>query len=108
MDIEQRKQQLLTLRRELEKLSNLASDARKAVKLDQSAVGRLSRMDAMQGQAMAKATEARRAKDLYRIENALRLIDAGDYGFCDQCGEAIAEKRLDIDPLAVRCINCAQ
>ena len=107
MDLDYYRQRILSLRSELENLNESASDARKAVKLDQTAVGRLSRMDAMQQQAMAKATEARRVRDLHRVEIAMRLIDAGDYGYCEQCGEPIAEKRLDIDPLATRCTNCA-
>ena len=99
---------LLEMQHELEELSKVASEARKTVKLDQSSVGRLSRMDALQQQAMANATEARRAKDLYRIEKALALLDAGDYGFCEACDEEIPPRRLEIDPLATRCIKCAE
>jgi len=100
-------QQLLALKRELQKLSALSEDDRAAVTLDQQAVGRLSRMDAMQRQAMAQAAERARARDLQRIEAALRRIAEGEYGSCSRCGEAIAERRLAIDPMANLCVACA-
>lgn len=107
MDTSKVKQKLIDMRKELIALSETASLSRDTVKLDQSAVGRLSRMDALQQQAMAKATEARRSKQLYRIDHALRLIESGEYGICENCDEDIAPKRLEIDPLATRCTNCA-
>jgi len=81
---------------------------RKPVELDQQSVGRLSRMDAMQQQAMSEAEAQRRKSDLLRIEAALLRIEEGEYGYCDGCGEAIAFKRLEIDPMATRCVGCAK
>ena len=99
---------LLEARRaELLALSNAAKDARKPVELDQQSIGRLSRQDALQQQAMAKAQDARRAGELRRIEAALKRIDEGDYGYCAECGEPIPEKRLTIDLTATRCAGCA-
>lgn len=46
-------------------------------------------------------------EDLVRIDAALGRIDAGTYGTCTSCGEAIAPARLDAYPLASRCIDCA-
>lgn len=83
-------------------------EARKPVELDQQSVGRLSRMDALQGQAMAKGVEARRAGRLRAIEAALSRIEAEDYGFCEDCGAFIGQGRLDFDPCAVRCVDCAR
>ena len=77
------------------------------VELDQSRVGRLSRMDALQQQAMARATNQRSAVELQRIEAALVRIRTGDYGYCLKCGEDIAQKRLNVDPGALTCITCA-
>lgn len=99
---------LLEARRaELLALSNAAKDARKPVELDQQSIGRLSRQDALQQQAMAKAQHARRAGELRRIEAALKRIDEGDFGYCAECGEPIPEKRLKIDLTATRCAGCA-
>lgn len=106
--LEQIRQRLLTRRDELRSLSDTTAESRKPVELDQQSVGRLSRMDALQGQAMAQETERRRASELQRIEAALARLDAGDYGFCIACGEEIADKRLELDPTAPLCIDCAR
>jgi len=80
---------------------------RKPVELDQQSVGRLSRMDAIQGQAMANAQEGRRAARLQMIEAALLRFESSDYGYCAECDEEIPEKRLEVDPAAPRCVKCA-
>ena len=100
------KSRLLERRNELEHLREISEDARKPVTLDQQSVGRLSRMDAMQGQAMAEATERKRTAELMRIERALKALETDEYGLCISCGEEIAQKRLDIDPSALSCIEC--
>lgn len=78
------------------------------VELDQARVGRLSRMDALQQQAMAKAASQRSSIHLQRIEAALVRIRTGEYGYCLKCGEDIPEKRLNVDPAALTCMNCAR
>ncbi|WP_417205018.1 TraR/DksA family transcriptional regulator [Antarctobacter sp.] len=77
------------------------------VELDQQAVGRLSRQDALLNQSMAKARQARRDGLRRALEAALVRIDLGEFGYCDECGDAIAVKRLELDPTAQRCISCA-
>jgi RNA polymerase-binding transcription factor len=106
-DHEQIRSALLAHKQQIERESQAAEEARDPVALDQQAVGRLSRMDAMQAQQMAEAQERQRQGQLVRIEMALRRLDAGDYGYCTSCGEAIAPRRLEIDPMAERCIDCA-
>jgi DnaK suppressor protein len=83
------------------------ADSRKPVELDQASVGRLSRMDAMQMQAMAQAAERMRGQEIERVKAALKRIDDGDFGYCITCGEEIAPKRLAIDPTIPTCIRCA-
>ncbi len=78
------------------------------VELDQTKVGRLSRMDAMQQQAMAQATARRNELEEQRIQMALRHLEAGDYGYCVKCEEEITEGRLRVDPAANVCIECAR
>lgn len=84
------------------------AEGQKTVTLDQQSVGRLSRMDALQGQAMAKATAARREAQKRRIAAALARMDEGEYGYCVDCGEDIAPARLDLDPAVPTCISCAR
>ena len=107
VDIDIALQRLKEKRAELEGLSELSKEARETVELDQQAVGRLSRMDAMQQQAMAEAQERTRRQDLQRIELAERRIKDGDYGYSAQCDEEIPDGRLAIDPMAERCVRCA-
>ncbi|SET24575.1 TraR/DksA family transcriptional regulator [Oceanicella actignis] len=81
---------------------------RRPVELDQQSVGRLSRMDAMQQQAMARAQEARRRARIRALDAAIRRIGTEDYGWCDSCGEFIGEERLALDPALTRCRACAR
>ncbi len=101
------REKLLSLRAELETMRDISEEARATVQLDQQSVGRLSRMDALQGQAMAQASERQRRLELQRIDAALHRLEGDDYGYCAECGEEIAGKRLQVDPAAALCINCA-
>ena len=107
IDTDAYRNRLLVLRDELESIARTGDESAAVVELDQSKVGRLSRMDAMQAQAMAKASGQRRAESLRKIAAALRRIDDGEYGLCLECGEAIDPKRLDFDPAVTHCIECA-
>lgn len=107
MALDHFKKKLEAERAEILKAADDTSENRKPVELDQQSVGRLSRMDAMQGQAMAKAQEGRRQQRLMLIEAALKRFDAGDYGYCTECDEEIPLGRLDVDPAVPRCVSCA-
>jgi DnaK suppressor protein len=98
---------LVALRTELEAAAESAEGSSAIVELDQSKVGRLSRMDAMQAQAMAKASDQRREATLRRVAAALKRIDDGEYGVCQSCDEPINPKRLEFDPTVLLCIDCA-
>jgi DnaK suppressor protein len=93
---------------ELEKVSESGAEARKTVELDQTTQGRLSRIDAIQGQEMSKAAERRRQLELTRIQAAFKRLAEGEYGACVTCGEDIAVKRLKVDPATPTCIDCAE
>ena len=108
IDIKALKKKLLAHRQEILDDATLTEDERQPVTLDQTSVGRLSRMDALQNQAMALETDRRRHVELQHIEAALKRIEDGEYGECLNCGEDIAAKRLEIEPTASVCINCAK
>ena len=76
--------------------------------LDQTRVGRLSRMDAMQQQAMSQAAARLAAAEQQRIKTALARIEDEEYGYCILCDNEIAEKRLNFDPSILTCISCAE
>ena len=107
LDLTAVRQALEAERDELQKLSGATADERRPVELDQQSVGRLSRMDAMQVQAMAQAVEGRRRQRLAQIESALKRLEEGDYGYCVECGEEIPAKRLEVDLTVPRCVGCA-
>lgn len=101
------RERLLTLQQQLLELKEIGKAAGQTVELDQARVGRLSRMDALQGQALAQAVSQRREIELKKIAAALRRIDSGDYGHCLACEAPIAQARLEHDPAASLCIACA-
>ena len=106
---------LLRFRSLLEKLQTglltageTGQQAEEVVELDQTRVGRLSRMDAMQAQAMSLETGRRRRQRLLDIDAALERLEADEFGDCFECGEIINPNRLAADPTATLCIQCAE
>lgn len=108
MDLKAVKARLEERRDQLLHLAESSEESRRPVELDQTRVGRLSRMDALQDQAMQLETGRRRDAELKRIAAALERIEVDDYGFCLSCGEEIAPRRLDLDPTVSLCIDCAE
>ena len=108
IDNEYFRARLIALRDEILSVSKTGEQAAQTVELDQSKVGRLSRMDAMQAQAMSLETRRRREIQLRQIKSALARIDQDGYGLCIDCDESIARRRLEYDPAATRCIQCAK
>lgn len=106
--IERFRAQLLHMKASLAEVADIAAESTRTVELDQAKVGRLSRMDAMQGQQMAKEAARRRELQLARIDGALKRIESGEFGYCFACGEPIDSRRLQVDPTATRCIGCQQ
>jgi DnaK suppressor protein len=92
----------------IEKTDGNPGTERGIVELDQQSVGRLSRMDAIQRQAMAQATEQRRAARRTRILATLARLDDGEFGFCQDCGETIPQARLQLDLSLANCVQCAK
>jgi len=102
-----------TLRLELERRTTeleaqLASNAEaaKPVQLDQTAVGRVSRVDALQGQALAKATRHAMQQQLAQCKAALQAVAREEYGLCRSCEEPIGFRRLQARPESPLCLAC--
>jgi DnaK suppressor protein len=105
--LEDLRRRLVALKFQLEAAGRDSGDDLRPVELDQACIGRLTRMDAMQRQAIAQETDRRRLRRLVDVEGALRRLDAGEYGDCASCGEPISPGRLQADPTSTRCIECA-
>ncbi|WP_409524688.1 TraR/DksA family transcriptional regulator [Nitrincola sp. MINF-07-Sa-05] len=102
------RQRLLNKQTELLESEQQTQDDTRPVELDQSSVGRLSRMDAMQRQEMAQESARRRKKRLIDIERALLRLEQGEYGYCNACDELINPRRLETDLTITLCIDCAE
>ena len=81
--------------------------AHEQIELDQTRVGRLARMDAVQHHAIAQAQGERAKKQLKLLELLLSKVDDEDFGECHYCGEDIPLGRLLIRPESLRCVACA-
>ncbi len=77
------------------------------VELDQSSIGRVSRIDAIQQQALAQGLLQRLDIRRRKIEAALTRFDSGTYGMCCACQGNIEPERLSADPTVVFCLECA-
>lgn len=108
LNLAQYQAKLEARRAELLAEDELSEADRAPVTLDQESVGRLSRIDAMQMQAMAMAQQRRRQAERAAIDAALDRIDADEFGYCLQCGEEIARARLEHNPAVPNCIECAR
>ena len=107
VDTQHFKQVLLQLRSDLLAVEQSGQEAAQTVELDQTTVGRVSRIDALQGQAMAKESQQRRTIQLQRIKASLERLEKDTFGLCLRCEEDIHRKRLVFDPTAPLCIDCA-
>ena len=107
-NLEQIRQLLLKMKVELQEQEKTFKEDGKPVELDQTKVGRISRMDAIQGQQMALDASRRRQLQLVKIESAFQRIDSGEYGYCLECDEDIDIRRLMVDPTNTHCIECAE
>lgn len=97
------------LERELARLRRSmgsTAEAARPVELDQAAVGRLSRVDALANQQMQKDLHAREQALEGSILDALRRIEEGTYGRCVACGAEIPYGRLLVMPEARACAGC--
>ena len=104
--LEQLREELERQLAKLERSMTVTDEALKTVELDQSAVGRLSRMDSLQSQGIAKGLREREMIGLALIQEALRRLDAGTYGVCTGCGDEVAFERLLVFPESPTCVSC--
>lgn len=103
--IEQIRADLLRVLSKLER-SLLNGQARPA-DLDQTAVGRLSRIEALQNQGLTQGLHEREQVQLTQVTNALRRIELGSYGLCTACGAPIQAERLLVFPETPSCSRCS-
>lgn len=97
------------LERQLERLERsmqVTEEAMEPVELDQTAVGRLSRIDSLQNQGLTRNLQERERVKLAHIQGALRRLADGTYGLCVTCGAPLPFGRLYVVPEAPTCASC--
>lgn len=97
---------LATIKRELEESLAQIDPAKESITPD-SAIGRLTRMEAIQAQSMTDEGRRRQEARLRQVEVALERIERGLYGRCTTCGSEIPKGRLEIMPESRLCMTCA-
>jgi len=86
-------------------LAETAAAAR-PVELDQPAMGRVSRIDAIQQQKMLEANRVAQQTQLQLARSARHRFGEDEYGDCMACGEEIGVARLRARPESLYCIEC--
>jgi DnaK suppressor protein len=105
-DLEKYRNKLTKLRSEIEDYLTKSEGSAAAVEPDK-ALGRLSRMEAMQDQQMVLELRRRKKRQLLETGNALSRIEQGNFGSCIFCGKSISTDRLDAFPEVQTCVQCA-
>lgn len=72
-----------------------------------NAIGRLSRMDAINNKTINDAALRENKKKLKKLERAQENLDDSSFGLCKKCGQEIAFGRLKFMPWTTRCVQCA-
>jgi DnaK suppressor protein len=73
-----------------------------------NAIGRLSRMEAINSKSINEATLVAARSKLAKLKYALAGIDKEDFGICMECGEPIPVARIMIVPESTFCVQCAE
>lgn len=99
---------LLAAKEAAEALLDQTADGTRPVEASGSAIGRLTRMDAIAMQAMAQMNRQQLEIRRLQIEAALKAIDEGTYGACRNCRGTIGYARLEALPEAPFCMACQE
>ncbi len=95
-------QQIAEVRAEIEALGESASPV-----APDNAIGRVSRMDAINNQAINESSLGRARERLEQLESALARVDQPDFGTGVMCLQPIAPARLTYLPDSTLCVQCA-
>ena len=104
-EIEALQRDLRALEQELCRQLETAEDAARPVDLEEP-IGRVSRIDAIQQQSMARVHRGQAKRRLQQVRAALERIGNGAYGACAQCGEPVGFARLRVRPETPFCVAC--
>jgi DnaK suppressor protein len=104
---EELRRDLLSLQREIERLLGLTSEGVRPVDLDEP-IGRLTRMDSLQMQSLARASRQGLEVKRRQVQAALDAMAKGEYGVCRRCDEPVGFRRLKVRPETPFCLGCQE
>lgn len=107
MDKEQIRHQITN---EIDKTDNLVLEYKELTKpiSPDCAIGRVSRMDAINNKSVAEASLRQAENKLNSLRRVLSQIDTSEFGICLKCKQQIPLGRILIRPQSLLCVNCAQ
>ena len=73
----------------------------------ENAIGRLSRMDAINNKSINEAALRKSEEKYSKLKYALTKIDEPEFGLCDRCGKVIQPQRIMLMPESNYCVSCA-
>jgi RNA polymerase-binding transcription factor DksA len=101
-NLELKKQRLIQELRQLKSAGNFVNEQ------DSSLRQKIEIADAVAEFERRTALDIQKQTSVAKMEKALRKIDEGTYGICDDCGKGIEPARMEILPYASLCINCCK
>ncbi len=106
MKMEEIKQKIL---QEIKKTLKLIAEYKEMTKpvAPDDAIGRISRMDAINNKSVTEASLRQAEKKLRNLQRVQSLVGTSDFGKCIKCGKAIPEARILYRPESLSCVDCA-
>lgn len=97
------------IREEISRTEGLINEYRELVKpiAPENAIGRISRMDAINNKSVNEAALRESMTKLSRLQYVLSKVDTADFGICIKCKSPIPIERILIRPESTNCVKCA-
>ncbi|MCB9240820.1 MAG: TraR/DksA C4-type zinc finger protein [Flavobacteriales bacterium] len=97
----------------LRKVEDVKADIERYTQMSQpvspeNAIGRISRMDAINNKSINEAALRNSKNKLVRLQQAQKSVHSAEFGLCRQCGDEIEFEKLMVFPESVRCVNCVK
>lgn len=98
------------IEKEIQKTKYLISEYAELTKPvePENAIGRVSRMDAIQNKSVTEAALRKTREKLENLEYALTKVDEEDFGLCVKCKQPIPVGRILIMPQSRTCVSCSR
>ncbi len=104
--IQQIRSELLRTLARIERSLKTSTSGSRPENLDQTCIGRLSRIEALQNQGLIQSLKERERIQLEQVVDALSRIEQGIYGICTACRTPIQSERLLVFPETRTCTPC--